>query len=118
MGLHRPLPARSVCSPGPPPRSVGHPLVRFRRSSVVTPVPFPPYPPLAHALQNGAAMPRSLSRGFTLVEVLVATALLVTIAAGTAQMFAIAIRHGVASRQQLAMSLAASRKIDELAEVI
>jgi len=55
-------------------------------------------------------------RGFTLVEVLVATAILVTVAAGTAQLFAIAIRHGMAARQQLAMSIAASRKIDELAE--
>jgi hypothetical protein len=50
------------------------------------------------------------------VEVLVATGLLVTVAAGSAQMFAIAIRQGVASRQQLAMSIASSRKIDELAE--
>jgi prepilin-type N-terminal cleavage/methylation domain-containing protein len=57
-------------------------------------------------------------RGFTLAEVLVATGLLVTIAAGSAQMFAIAIRHAVASRQQLAMSIAASRKIDELAESV
>jgi prepilin-type N-terminal cleavage/methylation domain-containing protein len=57
-------------------------------------------------------------RGFTLVEVLVATAILVTIAAGSAQLFAIAIRHGVAARQQLAMSVAASRKIDELAESV
>jgi prepilin-type N-terminal cleavage/methylation domain-containing protein len=63
-------------------------------------------------------MPRSRARGFTLAEVLVATAILVTIAAGSAQLFAIAIRHGVASRQQLAMSAAASRKIDELAESI
>jgi len=63
-------------------------------------------------------MLRSSSRGFTLVEVLVATAILVTIAAGTAQLFGIAIRHGVAARQQLAMSAAASRKIDDLAESI
>ena len=58
------------------------------------------------------------THGFTLVEVLVATAILVTIAAGSAQLFAIAIRHGAASRQQLAMSVAASRKIDELAEIV
>ena len=63
-------------------------------------------------------MPRSRSRGFTLAEVLVATAILVTIAAGSAQLFAIAIRHGVAARQQLAMSIAASRKLDELAESV
>jgi len=58
------------------------------------------------------------TRGFTLVEVLVATGILVTIAAGSAQLFAIAIRHGVAARQQLAMSVAASRKLDELAEIV
>jgi len=63
-------------------------------------------------------MPPDRSRGFTIVEVLVAAAILVTIAAGTAQLFAIAIRHGVAARQQLAMSIAASRKIDELAESV
>ena len=63
-------------------------------------------------------MPRSPSSGFTLVEVLVATGLLVTVAAGSAHLFAIAIRHGAASRQQLAMSLAASRKVDELAESV
>jgi hypothetical protein len=56
--------------------------------------------------------------GFTRVEELVATAILVTIAAGSAQLFAIAIRQGVASRQQLAMSVAASRKTDELAEIV
>jgi len=61
-------------------------------------------------------MLRSPSRGFTIVEVLVAMGLLVTVAAGSAQLFAIAIRQGVASRQQLAMSIASSRKIDELAE--
>jgi prepilin-type N-terminal cleavage/methylation domain-containing protein len=63
-------------------------------------------------------MPRSPVRGFTLVEVLVATGILVTVAAGSAQLFAIAIRHGVASRQQLAMSVAATRKIAELAESV
>ena len=58
------------------------------------------------------------ARGFTLIEVLVATAILVTVAAGTAQLLAVAIRHGAASRQQLAMSIAASRKIDEIAEMV
>jgi prepilin-type N-terminal cleavage/methylation domain-containing protein len=60
-------------------------------------------------------MPRDRSAGFTLIEVLVATGILVTVAAGTAQLFAIAIRHDVAARQQLAMSLAASAKLDALA---
>jgi prepilin-type N-terminal cleavage/methylation domain-containing protein len=63
-------------------------------------------------------MPPSSTRGFTLVEVLVAAAILVTIAAGSAELFAIAIRHGVAARQQLAMSVAASSKIDEIAESV
>ena len=61
-------------------------------------------------------MQPSRSHGFTLIEVLVAAAILVTIAAGSAQLFAIALRHTIAARQQLAMSVAASRKIDELAE--
>jgi Tfp pilus assembly protein PilV len=60
-------------------------------------------------------MPRTRAGGFTLVEVLVATGILVTIATGTAQLFAIAIRHDVAARQQLAMSLAAAVKLDEIA---
>lgn len=46
---------------------------------------------------------------------LVATAIVVTIAAGTAQLFAIAIRDEVAARQQLAMSAAAETKLDEIA---
>jgi prepilin-type N-terminal cleavage/methylation domain-containing protein len=57
------------------------------------------------------------SRGFSLIEVLVATGILVTVAAGTAQLFAIALRHEVASRQQLAMAAMATAKIDELAAV-
>jgi prepilin-type N-terminal cleavage/methylation domain-containing protein len=55
------------------------------------------------------------SSGFSLIEVLIATAILVTVAAGTAQLFGIAIRHDVAARQQLLMSAVASTKIDELA---
>jgi prepilin-type N-terminal cleavage/methylation domain-containing protein len=58
------------------------------------------------------------SRGFSLIEVLVATGILVTVAAGTAQLFAIALRHEVASRQQLAMTAIATAKIDELAAVV
>lgn len=59
-------------------------------------------------------MQRSTS-GFTLVEVIAATGILVTVAAGTAQLFGIAIRHELDSRQQLAMAAAAAAKIDELA---
>ena len=62
-------------------------------------------------------MHRQPARGFSLIEVLVATAILVTVAAGTAQLFVIAVGHDVASRQQLAMAAAASTKLDELAAV-
>jgi prepilin-type N-terminal cleavage/methylation domain-containing protein len=54
------------------------------------------------------------SSGFTLIEVTIATSLLVVIALGSAQLFAVAIRHNVSARQQLVMSLAAARKADEL----
>jgi type II secretory pathway component PulJ len=52
--------------------------------------------------------------GFSLIEVMVATGLLVTIALGSAQMFALAIDHTMSSRHQLLMTVAAERKIDEL----
>jgi type II secretory pathway pseudopilin PulG len=55
------------------------------------------------------------SAGFTLVEVVVATGILITVAAGTAQLFGIAIRHDLQSRRQLAMAAAAAAKIEELA---
>jgi len=58
------------------------------------------------------------SAGFTLVEVVVATGILVTVAAGTAQLFGIAIRHDLQSRRQLAMAAAAAAKIDQLAGII
>lgn len=58
------------------------------------------------------------SRGFSLIEVLVATGILVTVAAGTAQLFAIALRQEVASRQQLAMAASATAKVDELAVLV
>jgi prepilin-type N-terminal cleavage/methylation domain-containing protein len=53
--------------------------------------------------------------GFTLIEVLIATGLLVTVALGSAQLFALAIDHTISSRHQLLMTVAAERKIDELA---
>ena len=53
-------------------------------------------------------------RGFTLIEVTIATSLLVVIALGSAQLFVLAIRHNVLARQQLVMALAAGRKADEL----
>ena len=57
----------------------------------------------------------SRSHGFTLIEVIIATGLLVTVALGSAQMFALAIDHTLSSRHQLLMRIAAERKIDELA---
>ena len=57
----------------------------------------------------------SRNDGFTLIEVTIATGLLVTIALGTAQLFALAIDHTLSSRHQLLMTVAAERKIDELA---
>jgi len=55
------------------------------------------------------------SPGFTLIEVTVATSLLVVIALGSAQLFVLATRQSVAARQQLVMTLVAARKVDELA---
>ena len=69
---------------------------------------------MACALQCVRAVVRQ-SRGFSLIEVLVATAILVTVAAGTAQLFAIAIRSDAITLQQLAMTTVATAKIDELA---
>jgi prepilin-type N-terminal cleavage/methylation domain-containing protein len=57
----------------------------------------------------------SRSHGFTLIEVIIATGLLVTVALGSAQLFALAIDHTLSSRHQLLMRVAAERKIDELA---
>jgi prepilin-type N-terminal cleavage/methylation domain-containing protein len=63
-------------------------------------------------------MLRCLSRGFTLIEVLVATGILVTVAAGTAQLTAIAMHHDAATRQQLAMSALAFAKLDEISATL
>ena len=43
--------------------------------------------------------------GFTLIEVTIATSLLVVIALGSAQLFVLAIRQTVAARQQLVLTL-------------
>lgn len=56
--------------------------------------------------------------GFSLIEVLVATGLLVTIALGSAQMFALAIDHTMSSRHQLLMTIVAERKVDELSAAV
>lgn len=52
--------------------------------------------------------------GFTLIEVTIATAILVVVALGTAQLFAVALQHNVQARRQLSMSLLAARKVDDL----
>jgi prepilin-type N-terminal cleavage/methylation domain-containing protein len=53
--------------------------------------------------------------GFTLVESLVAMGLVVSIALGSAQLFTSAITRNMAAREQLAMSLLASTKVNDLA---
>jgi Tfp pilus assembly protein PilV len=53
--------------------------------------------------------------GFTLIEAIVATGLLVTAALGTAQLFALATTQNAFARQQLIMSGLVSAKIDALA---
>jgi prepilin-type N-terminal cleavage/methylation domain-containing protein len=53
--------------------------------------------------------------GFTLIESLVAMGLLVVIALGSAQLFTMALARNISAREQLAMSLLASTKVDVLA---
>ena len=53
--------------------------------------------------------------GFTLIESLVATGLLVTIALGSAQILTMSVTRTRAARDQLSMSLLASTMVDELA---
>jgi prepilin-type N-terminal cleavage/methylation domain-containing protein len=55
------------------------------------------------------------SRGFTLVESLVAMALVMVIALGSAQLFTIAIARNLFAREQLSLSLLASTKVSDLA---
>src|SRR5688500_13759594 len=60
-------------------------------------------------------MPRfTRDEGFTLLEVTIATSLLVVVALGSAQLFVLAVGHNVTARQQLVLALAAARKADEL----
>jgi type II secretory pathway pseudopilin PulG len=60
----------------------------------------------------------SSDRGFTLIEAIVACAVLVAICAGTTQLFALAIGHNLIARQQLVMGVLASAKLDELAAAL
>ena len=53
--------------------------------------------------------------GFTLIESLVVTGLLVSIALGSAQILTMAIARTRAARDQLSMSLVASTMVDDLA---
>jgi type II secretory pathway pseudopilin PulG len=69
---------------------------------------------LACALHSAAHVART-SLGFTLVEVSVATGILVVTALGTAQLFAIALRQNMAARDQTLMALAAARALDQIA---
>lgn len=69
---------------------------------------------LARALHSAARVTRT-SSGFTLVEVSVATGLLVVTALGTAQLFGIALRQNMAARDQTFMTLLATRTLDQLA---
>jgi len=59
-------------------------------------------------------MPSRGAHGFTLIEVTIATSLLVVIALGTAQLFVLALHQNMEARRQLAMSLLAARKADDL----
>lgn len=56
-------------------------------------------------------------RGFALLEVIVAAALLVTLAAGTSRIVAAAVREGHASRLRALAMVAAAGKIEELRSV-
>jgi Tfp pilus assembly protein PilV len=58
------------------------------------------------------------SSGFTLVEVIVAAGLLITVAVGAAHLFGFTIAQNQVSRQQLVMGLLAAAKVDELSSAI
>jgi len=53
--------------------------------------------------------------GFTLIESLVAMGLVVCIALGSAHLFIVAIARNLSAREQLAMALLASTKVNDLA---
>jgi|KBSSwiStaDraftv2_1062776.scaffolds.fasta_scaffold494556_2 type II secretory pathway pseudopilin PulG len=58
------------------------------------------------------------SAGFSVIEALIAAGVLATVALGVAQLFAMAVAHNDAARQQLVMGLAAAAKIDELSTLV
>ena len=53
-----------------------------------------------------------------MIEALIAAGVLATVALGVAQLFAMAVAHNDAARQQLVMGLAAAAKIDELSTLV
>lgn len=69
---------------------------------------------MACRLHFVAAIVRTRTHGFTLIEVLIATGLFVVMALGTAQLFALAMQQNMLARQQLVMSLLAAQKIEDL----
>lgn len=52
--------------------------------------------------------------GFTLVEVIVALGLMVTVSIGVAQLFAMAVRAGAAAREQTSTVILAAAKLEQL----
>ncbi len=62
----------------------------------------------------GAASSLSPERGFSLVEVLVAAALLATALISVAELFGIATRSNIAARNTTAASILAAQKVEEL----
>jgi hypothetical protein len=57
-------------------------------------------------------------RGFALLEVIVAAGLLITLAAGSAQIIAAAVREGHASRMRAVATVTAADKIEELRSLL
>jgi len=88
----------------------------FLRSCCSRPVNFLPVSSssvLARRLHSAAHVMRT-SSGFTLVEVSVATGILLVVALGTAQLFSVALRQNIAARDQTLMTLLATRALDQL----
>jgi prepilin-type N-terminal cleavage/methylation domain-containing protein len=52
--------------------------------------------------------------GFTLIEVVVALGLMVTVSIGVAHLFAMAVRSGAAAREQTASTILAAAKLEQL----
>src|SRR5688572_3561302 len=52
--------------------------------------------------------------GFTLIEVVIALGLMVTVSIGVAHLFAMAVRSGAAAREQTASTILAAAKLEQL----